>query len=328
MTAMKLIIQIPCFNEEQTLGITLKALPREVKGFDSVEWLVIDDGSTDRTLEVAKEHGVDHIVSHLHNLGLAAGFMNGLAHCLELGADVVVNTDADNQYCADDIQKLTQPIVDKEVDIVIGERPIQNIEHFSPTKKILQRIGSWVVRQASNTDIPDAPSGFRAISREAALRMNVFNTYTYTLETIIQAGQKNISIRSVPIRVNDDLRPSRLVKSIPTYIQRSVITIIRIFAIYRPFKFFMSLAALLLGFGILLGGRFLYFIAVGEGDGHVQSVVLAGVFLVVGFQTGLIAFVADLIATNRKLLEQIKYKQVAAPPPTKTQSKNTLTDSQ
>ena len=306
---MKLIIQIPCLNEAETLGVTLKALPREVPGFDAVEWLIIDDGSTDDTVAVARAHGVDHVVSHLHNRGLAHGFMTGLSACLDLGADVIVNTDADNQYCADDIPLLTQPIVDRKADIVIGARPIGDIEHFSPMKKLLQKIGSWVVRCASNTDIADAPSGFRAISRDAALRMNVFNSYTYTLETIIQAGQKNMAIQSVPIRVNEDLRPSRLVKSIPAYIKRSIFTIVRIFAIYKPFQFFMSLAGILFGLGLLLGLRYLWFILTGDGAGHVQSVILAGVLLGMGVQTGLIAFVADLIGTNRQLLEQIQYKQ-------------------
>ncbi|MGL1862007.1 MAG: glycosyltransferase [Pseudodesulfovibrio sp.] len=312
---MKLIIQIPCFNEEETLGVTLKELPREVEGFDTVEWLIIDDGSTDRTVEVAKEYGVDHVISHLHNRGLAYGFMNGLAACLELGADVIVNTDADNQYCAQDIPTLTKPVVEKKADIVVGARPISEIQHFSPIKKFLQKMGSWVVRQASNTDIPDAPSGFRAISRDAAMRMNVFNSYTYTLETIIQAGQKNIAIKSVPIRVNEDLRPSRLVKSIPAYIQRSILTIVRIFATYKPFQFFMSLAAILFGLGLILSLRFCYFFFTGEGGGHVQSVILAGALLGMGFQTGLIAFVADLISTNRKLLEQIKYNQLRSQTP-------------
>lgn len=309
---MKLIIQIPCFNEAETLGITLQELPREVEGFDTVEWLIIDDGSTDRTVEVAKEYGADHIVSHLHNRGLAYGFMNGLNKCLELGADVIVNTDADNQYCAADIPLLTEPILNSKADIVVGERPIADIEHFSPLKKILQKIGSWVVRQASNTEIADAPSGFRAISRDAAMRLNVFNTYTYTLETIIQAGQKNIAITSVPIRVNKDLRPSRLVSSIPAYIKRSVLTIFRIFITYQPFKFFMTLATILFSLGVLLGLRFCYYYLTGDGTGHVQSVILAGVLLGIGFQAGLIAFIADLIGTNRTLLEQIKYNQMHA----------------
>ncbi|QJB55673.1 glycosyltransferase family 2 protein [Pseudodesulfovibrio sp. zrk46] len=306
---MKLIIQIPCLNEEKTLGIALAALPREVEGFDTVEWLIIDDGSTDNTVEVAKQHGVDHVVSHVHNLGLARGFMTGLNACLELGADVIVNTDADNQYCADDIPLLTKPIIEGKSDIVIGTRPISDIDHFSPLKKKLQKLGSWAVRQASGTEVEDAPSGFRAISREAAMQLNVFNNYTYTIETIIQAGQKNMAISSVPVRVNEDLRPSRLVKSIPAYVKRSIFTIVRVFATYRPFSFFMSLAAVLFGLGLLLGLRFLYFLATGDGDGHVQSVILSGVLLGMGLQTGLIAFVADLISVNRRLLEQIRYSQ-------------------
>ncbi|BCS87537.1 glycosyltransferase family 2 protein [Pseudodesulfovibrio sediminis] len=306
---MKLIIQIPCLNEAETIDITLKALPREVEGFDSVEWLIIDDGSTDNTVEIARANGVDHVVSHLHNRGLAHGFLTGLNACIALGADVIVNTDADNQYCADDISIITKPVVEKKADYVIGARPISDIEHFSPIKKMLQKLGSWVVRCASNTDIPDAPSGFRAISRDAAMRMNVFNSYTYTLETIIQAGQKNMAITSVPVRVNEDLRPSRLVSSIPAYIQRSIFTIVRIFAIYKPFQFFMSMAAIIFSLGLLIGLRFLYYFITGDGNGHIQSVILSGVLLGMGLQTGLIAFVADLIGSNRKLLEQIQFIQ-------------------
>ncbi|MEI7981420.1 MAG: glycosyltransferase family 2 protein, partial [Bacteroidota bacterium] len=226
---MKLIIQIPCYNEEKTLPIALAELPRRVEGFDSVEWLIIDDGSTDKTIEVARKNGVDHVVSLPKHQGLAKGYMAGLEACLHLDADVIVNTDADNQYFAGDIPALTSPILEGKAQIVIGARPIQKIAHFSPVKKLFQKFGSWVVRQASNTNIPDATSGFRAMNRESAMQLNVFNEYTYTLETIIQAGQKNLSIISVPIRVNDDLRPSRLLKSIPSYIKRSIVTIIRVF---------------------------------------------------------------------------------------------------
>lgn len=303
---MKLIIQIPCFNEAQTLAIALAALPRQVAGFDKVEWLVIDDGSQDDTIRVARECGVDHIVRHTRNQGLARGFMSGLDACLRLGADVIVNTDADNQYNADDIPILVQPIIEKQADIVVGARPIATIEHFSPVKKFLQRLGSWVVRVVSRTDIPDAPSGFRAISRDAAKRLMVFNDYTYTLETIIQAGQHNMAIISVPIRVNEDLRPSRLVKSIPSYIRRSIGTMIRIFIIYRPFRFFGIIGITLLILGMLLGARFLAFWVSGEGTGHVQSLILAAILLGAGFNTILIAFIADLLAANRKLLENIR----------------------
>lgn len=313
---MKLIIQIPCYNEAGTLAIALNALPRQVAGFDSVEWLIIDDGSTDETVKVARENGVDHIIRHTRNQGLAKGFMTGLDACLRLGADVIVNTDADNQYQAEDIPALTTPILEKKADIVVGARPIETIEHFSPIKKALQKLGSWVVRIASKTDIPDAPSGFRAMSRAAAQRLMVFNDYTYTLETIIQAGQKNMAITSVPIRVNDDLRPSRLVKSIPSYIKRSIITIIRIFIIYRPFRFFAAIGTVLFGLGALLGLRFVNFYLQGNGDGHVQSLILASTLLVMGFQTFLVAFLADLLAANRKLIEDIRVRQHADKPGT------------
>lgn len=305
---MKLIIQIPCLNEAQTLAIALAALPRQVEGFDAVEWLIIDDGSTDDTIAVAKANGVDHVVRHTRNQGLAKAFMNGLQAAIDLGADVIVNTDADNQYNADDIPVLVQPILERRADIVIGARPIATIEHFSPAKKFLQKLGSWVVRVVSRTDIPDAPSGFRAISRDAAKRLMVFNDYTYTLETIIQAGQHNMAIMSAPIRVNEDLRPSRLVKSIPSYIHRSIGTMIRIFVIYRPFRFFATIGLTLFGVGFLLGLRFLWKWLGGEGEGHVQSLILAGTLLGIGFQTLLVAFLADLLAANRKLLEGIRFQ--------------------
>ena len=303
---MKLIIQVPCYNEAETLGVTLSALPREVAGFDCVEWLIIDDGSTDDTEQVALSHGVDHVVRHTRNQGLARGFMNGLQACLRHGADVIVNTDADNQYNAGDIPALTAPILSGDADIVVGARPIEAIEHFSMVKKLLQKLGSWVVRVASQTDVEDAPSGFRALSRDAARRMVVFNDYTYTLETIIQAGQKNMAIVSVPVRVNGDLRPSRLVKSIPSYIQRSIGTIVRVFVIYRPFRFFGTIGLIIFTIGFLIGVRFLFKYFAGEGMGHVQSLILASSLLVIGFHTILIAFVADLLAANRKLLEEIR----------------------
>lgn len=304
---MKLIIQIPCYNEAGTLAIALSALPRKVEGFDRVEWLIINDGSTDNTVKVAQEGGVDHIVNFKHNKGLAKGFMAGINECLKQGADVIVNTDADNQYEAKDIPKLVKPILEYKAEYVIGERPISQTEHFSMAKKTLQKLGSWVVRKASSTDIPDAPSGFRAMSRECAMQLNVYNDYTYTLETIIQAGQKNMAVTSVPIRTNEDLRPSKLLSSIPSYIKKSVITIIRIFVVYKSFRFFMSIAVILFGFGFLLGLRFLYFYMTGGGEGHMQSVVLSGILMGMGFQTGLIAFVADLLAVNRKLMEEIRY---------------------
>jgi glycosyltransferase involved in cell wall biosynthesis len=305
---MKLIIQIPCYNEAETLPITLKDLPREVSGFSVVEWLVINDGSTDNTEEIARIHGVDHIVSFTKNQGLARGFLAGLNACVKLGADVIVNTDADNQYMAADIALLTAPILAGTADVVIGARPVNEISNFSPAKKFFQRFGSAVVRFVSKTDIPDAPSGFRAMTREAAMRLNVFNDYTYTLETIIQAGQKNIVITSVPIRVNAVTRPSRLVKSIPSYISKSLVTIVRIFIVYKAFRFFMSVGLVVFGLGFLGGTRFLYFYAIGDGAGHVQSLILSSVLLGVGFQTMLTAFLADLLAVNRRIMEDVQYR--------------------
>jgi glycosyltransferase involved in cell wall biosynthesis len=306
----KLIIQIPCFNEAGTLAITLAALPRSMPGFDSVEWLIIDDGSTDDTVRVARENGVDHVISHVSNQGLARTFMTGLHASIKAGADIIVNTDADNQYNADDIPALIEPILSGKAEIVVGARPIGGIEHFSSIKKRLQGLGSWVVRIVSGTDIPDAPSGFRAISRSAAMHLNVFNEYTYTLETIIQAGQKGIVVTSVPIRVNEDLRPSRLVKSIPSYIKRSIVTIIRIFVIYRPFRFFATIGFVLFTAGFLIGLRFVYYYLKGGGEGHIQSVILSAVFIGMGFQTILVAFLADLLAANRKLLEEIRFNNL------------------
>jgi glycosyltransferase involved in cell wall biosynthesis len=279
-----------------------------VPGVDTVEWLVIDDGSTDRTVDVAREHGVDHVVRLPMNRGLAVGFMAGIDACLRLGADIIVNTDADNQYRADDIPKLVEPILACQAEIVVGARPIEEIEHFSAGKRFLQRLGSWAVRTASGTDIPDAPSGFRAMTREAAMRLNVFSAYTYTLETIIQAGQKGMAITSVPIRVNGDLRPSRLVKSSGSYVRRSIGTIARIFMTYKPMEFFIVPGSILFGLGVLAGLRFLYFIAVGQGGGHIQSVVLAAVLLLIGFQLIIFGLLAELMGVNRKLLEDIQWR--------------------
>jgi len=305
---VKLIIQIPCFNEETTLPICLKALPRSVEGFDTVEWLIIDDGCTDGTVQVAEEYGVDHIVRFKKNKGLAKGFMAGINASLRLGADVIVNTDADNQYNADDIPLITGPILRGEADIVVGSRPIDDIEHFSSIKKILQKLGSKVVRSASKTKVADVTSGFRAISRDFAMRLNVFNEYTYTLETIIQAGQKNIAIVSVPIRTNPFLRPSRLMRSIPSYIKKSIVTIVRIFVVYKPFRFFLSTGLIFLSFGILTGLRFLYFYLTGDGTGHIQSLIFASIMIGIGFQIVMVAFLADLLSVNRRLLEDIQYR--------------------
>ena len=305
---MKLIIQIPCLNESETLAITLADLPHEVEGFDTVEWLIIDDGSTDNTAQVARANGVHHVVRHPVNRGLAVGFMSGLDACLRLGADVIVNTDADNQYCGADIPKLTAPVLAHEADIVIGARPIDETEHFSWIKKKLQRLGSWAVRVASKTDVADAPSGFRAMSRDAAMRLNVFNAYTYTLETIIQAGQSNLRIVSVPIRTNGDLRPSRLVKSISSYVKRSLVTILRVFVIYRPLALFSYVGSVFILLGLISGVRFLYYYLDNGGGGHIQSVILASLCITLGMLLYMMGLIGDLIATNRKLLERINLR--------------------
>jgi glycosyltransferase involved in cell wall biosynthesis len=305
MTLKKLIIQIPCFNEEATLGVTLDALPRSVPGFDVVEWLVIDDGSRDNTVDVALAHGVDHVVRVPGNRGLANGFRTGLRACVQLGADVIVNTDADNQYDARDIAALVRPVVEGDADIVVGTRPIAETAHFSWRKKLLQRMGSFVVRVASRTTVADAPSGFRALSREAAGRLNVFNDYTYTLETLIQAGHQRLRVVSVPIRTNADLRPSRLLKSISSYVRFSAVTIVRTFVAYRPFRVFGVPGLLALFAGTAIGARFLALVALGDGNGHVQSLILAAVLLGSGVLLVLLALIADLISINRKLLEKI-----------------------
>lgn len=304
---MKLIIQIPCYNEAETLEIALNDLPKRLEGIDEIEYLIINDGSKDATVEVAKNWGVHHIVSFKKNKGLAKGFMAGLDGCLRNGADIIVNTDADNQYCAEDIQKLIQPILEEQADIVIGARPIDETEHFSFIKKKLQHFGSWVVRKASNTDIPDAPSGFRAFSREAAMRINVVNDYTYTLETIVQAGREKIAITSVPIRTNAELRPSRLFNSIWGYVKKSMLTILRAYMMYKPLKCFTYLAIPPVVFGVAIGVRFLIYYVQGTGSGHVQSLILACTMIIIGFLTFMIGLLADVLAANRKILQETQY---------------------
>jgi len=304
----KLIIQIPCYNEEATLAIALGALPREIPGIDKVEWMIINDGSTDRTIEVAKQHGVDHVVDLGYHQGLARGFMAGLDAALRAGADIIVNTDADNQYNAADIPKLVEPILRGEAAIVVGERPIAEIEHFSPLKKALQKLGSWVVRIASGTNITDAPSGFRAMRRDAAMQMNVFSQYTYTLETIIQAGQKNMAIVSVPIRTNGYLRPSRLMSSMSSYIQRSIFTIARIFITYKPMRFFLVVGSFPFAGGFALGVRWLILFQQSPTRARVPSLILAAILILIGVQLWIFGVVADIVAVNRKLLEDIQLR--------------------
>lgn len=304
---MKLLIQIPCYNEAETLEIALNDLPKQIDGIDEIEYLIIDDGCTDNTVEVARNWGVHHIVSFTRNKGLAKGFMAGLDACLRNGADIIVNTDADNQYCADDIPKLIQPILEHKADIVIGERPIDETEHFSWIKKKLQHLGSWVVRKASHTDIPDAPSGFRAFSREAAMRINVINDYTYTLETIVQAGRNKMAIVSVPIRTNPELRKSRLFHSMYGYIKKSILTIFRALMMYKPLYCFTLVAAVPSTIGIAIGIRFMIYYFAGKGNGHTQSLMLACTLLIIGFITFVIGMLADVISANRKILEETEY---------------------
>ena len=306
----KLVIQIPCLNEESTIGTTLAALPKRVDGFDSVEWLIVDDGSEDGTVAAAIAAGAHRIVSLPHNQGLARAFMAGIEASLKAGADVIVNTDADNQYSADSIADLVAPILEGKAQIVVGARPISDIREFSALKKILQRIGSAVVRIASGTRIPDAPSGFRAIHAAAALRLNVFGDYTYTLEMIIQAGRKGIPITSVPVRVNPATRPSRLVRSIPSYVSRSMFNIARVFVLYKPLRFFSAIGVLLFLPGIVLGLRFTYNYLVHGGAGQVQSLILSAILIVSAMILFIAGVLSDLIASNRVLLEELRMRQL------------------
>jgi glycosyltransferase involved in cell wall biosynthesis len=306
---VKLIIQIPCLNEEKTLPVTLADLPKKIGGVDEIETLIIDDGSTDRTVEVARQHGVNHIVRLTNRKGLAEAFMAGLDASLKLGADIIVNTDGDNQYRGVDVARLIRPILDGKADMVVGDRQVERVVHFSPIKKKLQKLGSWVVRHVSGTDVPDATSGFRAYSREAALRLNIISRFTYTLETIIQAGKKNIALGHVKVATNGKLRESRLFTSIPSYIKRSISTILRIYTMYEPLKTFVKIGALIFAAGFLVSLRFLwYYFFVDGGAGHIQSLILSAVLMLVGFQVGLIGLVADLISGNRRLIEDCLYR--------------------
>jgi glycosyltransferase involved in cell wall biosynthesis len=307
---VKLIVQIPALNEQETLAQTIAAIPRKIDGVTAIELLVIDDGSTDRTVEVAREAGADHILSMPSNVGLARAFSAGIEECLALGADIIVNTDADNQYCADDIPALIRPVLERRAQIVVGARPITEIESFSTVKKLLQRLGSWVVRQASGSTIPDAPSGFRAYARDAAARLCVITTYTYTLETIIQAGRKRIPMTSVPVRVNTVTRPSRLFSGIREYVMRSMVTILRVFVIYAPMRFFFFIAAVTATPAVIAILRFLGNFMAGEGGGNVQSLILAAALLAMATIFLAVGVLADLIAANRALLEDIRAREL------------------
>jgi glycosyltransferase involved in cell wall biosynthesis len=309
---MKLIIQIPCYNEEETLASLLKTLPKKITGFEKIEYLLIDDGSKDRSIEIAKSYNVHHIVSHLNNKGLAKTFMTGINECLKQNADVIVNIDADNQYDANCIVSLVNPILNNEAEIVIGERPINEMKDFTYIKKRLQKIGSFVVRAMSRTKIPDTTSGFRAYSRNAAKQLNVFTDYTYTLETIIQAGQKNMSIISVDIKVNRVIRQSKLVKSMVQYIFKSILTIFRVYAIYKPLKFFLTIGSIIFLLGIILGIRWLMLIYLVDDPNrtYLPSLILAAILLIIGFQTMALSFIGDLFSINRKLLEEIKANSI------------------
>lgn len=304
---MKLIIQIPCYNEAETLEIALNDLPRHLDGIDEIEYLIINDGSKDNTVEVAMNWGVHHVISFTRNKGLAKGFMAGIEASLSYGADIIVNTDADNQYCGEDIAKLIEPILQGNADIVIGERPIDQTDHFSFIKKKLQHFGSWVVRKASKTDIPDAPSGFRAFSREAAMHINVINEYTYTLETIVQAGRNKMAITSVPIRTNPELRKSRLFSSMGSYIKKSMLTILRALLMYRSLACLTIVGALPFLAGFALSVRFLFYYINGRNSGHIQSLILACTLMIMGFMTFVIGMLADVLSANRKIMEDVQY---------------------
>ncbi len=301
---MKLIIQIPCLNEERTLPVTLHALPRSVDGFDEVEWLVIDDGSTDRTIEVARAHGVDHIVRLTNNKGLASAFQAGLDASLKLGADVIVNTDADNQYDARDIPSLVAPIVSGDADMVVGDRQVMTVEHFSPLKKSLQRVGSWVVRQASSTTVPDTTSGFRAYNREAAVALQVVSKFTYTLETIIQAGKLLVAVDHVPVRTNDKLRESRLFPSMWSYVRRNGLSIFRIYTMYEPLRVFMTAAAVVALMALSVWGRFAYYFIQGDGGGHIQSLILGAVLFNAAMLLGALGVIGDLLSGQRTMIQR------------------------
>jgi glycosyltransferase involved in cell wall biosynthesis len=312
---MKLIVQIPAFNEENTIAQTLRDIPKRIEGFTAVETLVIDDGSSDDTAGAARKAGATHVVQLRNHRGLSSAFVAGIDAALKLGADVIVNTDADNQYVAADISRLVAPIVRGSAEVVIGDREVSKSPHMSPFKRMLQRLGSWTVGRASGVSVADVTSGFRAFSRDAAMQINVFNPFTYTLETIIQSGNRNLGVQTVTVRTNPPTRPSRLYSGVATYLRKSIATIFRIHTIYKPLKTFFAIGTVLMLAGLILGARFLWHFAAGDRSGHVQSLILAAVFLVTGFQTWLIALLADLIAVNRRLSEEvlIRVKKLESP---------------
>jgi glycosyltransferase involved in cell wall biosynthesis len=304
----KLIVQIPCYNEAATLPETLAALPRQIAGIDRIEILVIDDGSEDGTVEAARAAGVHHIVRLPRNMGLAAAFSAGLEECLRQGADIIVNTDADNQYEAKDIARLVAPLLAGRAEIVVGDRQVRSLQNFSPLKRRLQGLGSWVIGHASGLDTPDATSGFRALTREAALRTFVMSGYSYTLETLIQAGARRAPVEYVPVGINAQTRPSRLMRSVPHYIGKSAATILRVYTMYRALRVFLAIGMGMILLGTVPGIRFLYLMAVGQRVGHVQSLILSAILIIVGFQVMLIGLLADLLSCNRKLLEELVYR--------------------
>lgn len=317
---MKLFVQIPCYNEASTLPQTVAEIPRTIQGVEEVHILVVDDGSTDATLETARRIGVDHIVRNRINKGLARSFQTGIDACLRLGADIIVNTDGDNQYRGQDIPRLIAPIINGEAEIVIGDRQTDNIPHFTPSKKKLQKIGSRVVRLLSGTRVPDAVSGFRAFSRDAAMQMNILSPFSYTIESIIQAGKKKMAVTSVPIGVNAKTRTSRLYDSVPQFLAHSIATMVRVYAMFHPLRFFSCLGIVSIIGGLVPSIRFLYFYFSGQGDGHIQSLIMAAIFLTMGFQFLVIALVADVISFNRKLIEEtlLRVKKIELSRPEKT----------
>jgi len=305
---MKLMIQIPCYNEEKTLSVTYKDLPKRIEGIDTIETLVIDDGSADRTSEAARDIGVEHVLSFKNNKGLARAFSAGIEKCLELGADVIVNTDADNQYCGQDIPKLVKPVIEGKADVVVGDRQTDKIPHFSWTKKKLQKTGSALIRKLSNTEVADTVSGFRAFSRDAAIRITTLTEFSYTIESLIQLGNQKLKIISVPIRTNDELRKSRLFKSIPGFLSLQLSTILRVYATYKALRVFTAIGLIVILPGLLGFGRFLYYFFTVGGEGHIQSLIFSTVLINIGFIVFMFGIIADLISSNRKLIETALYK--------------------